>query len=434
MKSINVTHHDEAYSSPYRASIRNDKVRLPERGSLPNTAQDPVIRRTARRRRFLTQVGDPSDPEGIFACMQRYLEYLGVKGHTPMGIYNVERYVRAFMRWCEPRALARPAQITKADLEIYQRYLFHHRKANGEPLSIFSQRSALVPLRGFFRWLARESYIPRDPAVDIELPRIQHILPHQILTAVEAERVLRQPDTRDPIGTRDRAMLEMLYSTGLRRMEIANLRVSDIDDERSLVFVCQGKWRKDRWVPVSQRAMRWIHRYLKKVRPLTVAHPDDGTLFLTRNGLPFNESWLSTTISNYVKKARLGKTGGCHLFRHTMATLMLENGADIRFIQAMLGHADLKSTQIYTHVSVGQLKAVHSATHPGCRKPGEQRRRTLASEHQHRNQPLKQYLHALVEELPETTTLEEVLRRLLPYGWKHISRRTVTQHGILGCP
>lgn len=225
--------------------------------------------------------------------MQRYLEYLGVKGHTPTGIYNAERYLRSFIRWCEPHNLVRPKHITKADVESYQSYLFHHRKDDGEPLSIFRQRSALVPLRGFFRWLARENYVSRDPAVDIELPRVKHVLPNQVLTAIEAERVLRQPDTRRPVGVRDRAILEVLYSTGLRRMEILNLHVSDLDEERGLIFVNQGKWRKDRWVPVSERALRWIRRYRKDVRPLTVALPDDGTLFLTRSGMPFNESWLS---------------------------------------------------------------------------------------------------------------------------------------------
>jgi len=102
----------------------------------------------------------------------------------------------------------------------------------------------------------------------------------------------------------------------------------------------------------------------QRTLPFQARTPDDGTLFLTRIGVPFNESWLSTTVSQYVQKANIGKQGGCHLFRHTMATLMLENGADIRFIQAMLGHTDLKSTQIYTHVAVKQLKAIHDATHP----------------------------------------------------------------------
>lgn len=177
-------------------------------------------------------------------------------------------------------------------------------------------------------------------------------------------KVIALADVTDPIGLRDRAMLEVLYSTGLRRMELARLRVYDLDAGRGLVFVHQGKWQKDRWVPVGERAIHWVQRYLDEVRPGLVMPPDDGTLFLSRLGQPFNASWLSTTIAQYVDRANLGKRGGCHLFRHTMATVMLENGADIRFIQAMLGHADLKSTQIYTHVAVAQLKAIHAATHP----------------------------------------------------------------------
>lgn len=411
MKSINGTGYGDRCSEPgCAASTRRRNTPICQREPSASVVRRPTVHRAASRNRF-PQFPNSAEPEGLSAYLQHYLEYLGVKGHTPAGIYNVDRYVRAFIRWCEPHKLTCPTQINKTDIESYQRCLFHHRKANGEPLSIFSQRSALVPLRGFFRWLTREGCIPRDPAVDIELPRVHHVLPSQVLTAAEAERVLRQPDTRRTSGLRDKAILEVLYSTGLRRMEIANLHVADIDNERGLVFVNQGKWGKDRWVPISDRAMRWVQRYLMEVRPISVTTPDDGTLFLTRNGVPFNQCWLSTTISTHVKKARLGKFGSCHLFRHTMATLMLENGADIRYIQAMLGHADLKSTQIYAHVSVAQLKAVHSATHPGAKPRRGQG--NVCSVRQRRHRSLKQHLRVLAEELPETATMEDVLHHLL---------------------
>jgi integrase/recombinase XerD len=338
-----------------------------------------MARRTERRVRFLTPAGNPSDPQGLFAYLQRYIEHLGVKGYTEMGIHNAERYVRAFIRWCEPRALTQPTEITKPIIERYQRHLFYHRKDNGEPLSVFSQRSALVPLRGYFRWLTKQNYLLYNPASDLELPRMKRVLPKHVLTESEAERVLAGADVREPMGIRDRAMMEVLYSTGLRRMELANLRVYEIDRERGLVFVNQGKWQKDRWVPIGERALAWVQKYVDEVRPTIVMPPDDGTLFLTRTGVPFNEAWLSTTVSQYVQRANLGKHGGCHLFRHTMATLMLENGADIRFIQAMLGHADLKSTQIYTHVAVKQLKAIHTATHPA--KTRKAKRATGSAEH-----------------------------------------------------
>lgn len=325
------------------------------------------------RHRFSTPVSNPSDPNGLFAYMRRHLDYLEAKGHTNAGLYNSERYVRAFIRWCEPRGLTRPIQISEQDIEQYQFQLAQHRKDNGERLSVFSQRSALVPLRGYFRWLTKSSHLDHDPTRNMELPRPKHMLPRFVLTAREAEVVLRQPDIHSRLGVRDRAMLEVLYSTGVRRMELANLLPTDIDHRRELVFVNQGKWQKDRWVPISRRALDWIRHYANEVRPAIVVAPDGGTLFLTRNGLPFNESWLSTTISRYVRAANLGKYGSCHLFRHTLATLMLENGADIRFIQSMLGHADLKSTQIYAHVTLKQLKRVHRRTHPGCRASAEEK-------------------------------------------------------------
>jgi len=129
-------------------------------------------------------------------------------------------------------------------------------------------------------------------------------------------------------------------------------------------MVRQGKGKKDRMIPIGERALRWVLKYRDEVRPELAMPEDDTTLFLTNYGLPFTRNRMSQLVRDYVNDADTGKTGSCHLFRHTMATLMLENGADIRFIQAMLGHADISTTQIYTQVSIRQLKEIHTATHP----------------------------------------------------------------------
>jgi len=335
--------------------------------------------RKRERMRCHTIVGDPNDAEGLYAYLQRYLEYLNVKGHTEQGVYSADRYICQFIAWCDTRGLKRPNEITKPILERFQRHLFYYRKDNGEPLSIHSQRGPLVALRGYFKWLTKNNYILYNPASDLELPRMHHRVPKHILTVSEVEHVMQLPNVRDPFGLRDRALLEVLYSTGIRRMEIVNLKHHEIDFERGLLFVNQGKWQKDRWVPIGDSALHWVKQYLDDVRPVLVMPPDDGTLFITRYGEPFNIHWLSTTVAKYIKRANLNKHGGCHLFRHTMATLMLEGGADIRFIQAMLGHADLKSTQIYTQVAVKQLKAIHEATHPACVEREERKREGLPS-------------------------------------------------------
>jgi integrase/recombinase XerD len=185
-----------------------------------------------------------------------------------------------------------------------------------------------------------------------------------VLSQAEAEQILAVPDLADPLGLRDRVMLELFYATGLRRSELAGLRVFDLDVERLTLAVRQGKGRKDRMIPTGERAAVWAARYLNDVRPKLALEPDDGVLFLTVDGTIFSPDRLTGLVSDYVKRSGVGKPGACHLFRHTMATLMLEGGADIRFIQQMLGHAELTSTQVYTHVSIGELKRVHATTHP----------------------------------------------------------------------
>jgi integrase/recombinase XerD len=176
-----------------------------------------------------------------------------------------------------------------------------------------------------------------------------------------------QADTSDPLGIRDRAILETLYSTGMRRMELVNLALYDLDLDRGTLMVRQGKGKKDRMVPIGERAAVWIEKYRSDVRHQLVVEPDDGTLFLTAEGARFSLNGMTSLARNYVLAADTGKRGACHLFRHTMATQMLENGADIRFIQQMLGHAKLETTQIYTQVSIRKLQEIHRATHPTAR-------------------------------------------------------------------
>ena len=146
-------------------------------------------------------------------------------------------------------------------------------------------------------------------------------------------------------------------------MEVCGLALYDLDAERGTVVVRQGKGRKDRVIPIGARAVAWIERYLAEVRPSLVVEPDAGRCFW-RSGEPLTPDHLTGRVSRYVTAAGLGKRGSCHLFRHTMATLMLEGGADVRFIQQMLGHSSLETTEIYTHVSIRTLKAIHTATHP----------------------------------------------------------------------
>ena len=312
-------------------------------------------------------VGNPNDPEGLCCWMLRYLEALRVKNYSGRTVENREVYVGFFIQWCEARSITRPQEVTKPIIDRYQRHLFHLRKPNGKPLSFSSQIARLVPVRAFFKWLTRQNVLLWNPASEIELPRQEKRLPKHVLTADEAEAVMLVPDVADPIGLRDRAILETLYSTGIRRMEVINLSVFDLDQERGTLMVRQGKGKKDRMVPIGERAIAWIARYLNEARSQLVLPPDPGTLFLTQEGDEISTNRLTQLVREYVIAADMGKTGACHLFRHTCATLMLEGGADIRYIQEMLGHVELSTTQIYTQVSIRKLKAVHTLTHPAAK-------------------------------------------------------------------
>jgi integrase/recombinase XerD len=310
--------------------------------------------------------GDPTDSHGFPALVEEFLTDLGARGYSPATIVARRQCLAALSAWLADRGVTRPVEVTRPMLVRYQRYLFHYRKADGEPLSFRSQNARLLPVRAFFKWAVRNDHVGSNPASDLELPKVEKRLPKAALTVEEAEAVLAQPDLSTSTGVRDRAMLETFYGTGIRRSELARLNLRDLDVDRHTLMVRQGKGRKDRMVPIGPRALAWIDRYVSEVRPRFAAEPDDGTLFLTVDGTPFSLDRLTQLVRDHVKASGVDKEGACHLFRHTLATLMLEGGADIRYIQAMLGHAELSTTQIYTQVSIRALQAVHAATFPGA--------------------------------------------------------------------
>lgn len=305
-----------------------------------------------------------ADPHGLYRLLQEYLTWMRVKHYSPYTVANREYYLFCFLEWAGQRGLLRPTEITKPILERYQRHLFYYRKKNGHPLSTKDQYNRTVALRHWFKWLTRQNYLLYNPGSELELPKLEKRLPRAVLTAREAETILNQTDTTTPMGLRDRAILETFYSTGIRRLELINLTVPDVDAERGTILVRLGKGSKDRMIPIGERALQWIDRYLTDTRPELATGADAGHLFLSKLGQALGKGSLTSLVRKYVEKAHIPKSGSCHLFRHTMATLMLENGADIRYIQAMLGHVELSTTEIYTQVSIKKLKEIHTLTHP----------------------------------------------------------------------
>jgi integrase/recombinase XerD len=308
--------------------------------------------------------GDTIDPIGFYQLLLEHVAWLACHNFSRTTIEKRALYVRTFGNWCLDHDLPSPQRITKPMLEAFQRYLFHYRKPNGQPLAWSSQHLHLKEVRQFFSWLARQNHIPFSPATDIELPKQPKTLPKAILSEAEVELILKQPDTTTAFGQRDRAIFEVLYSTGIRRAEACDLTIEDIHVDRQILFVRQGKGQKDRYVPIGQRALLWIARYVEYARTELCIDLKERTLFLSNLGTPLNPDTLTEYGRRYLKQAGILKPGACHIFRHTMATLMHDYGADIRTIQAILGHEKLDTTQIYTQVSLKKLLETHRKTHP----------------------------------------------------------------------
>lgn len=326
----------------------------------------------------LRYAGNPETRGGFHAYLIEFIAWMASMAYSASIMKNRRIDLGYFIDWCEERSIARPEDVTRALLERYRQHVFHYRRRdNGAPLSFHTQGKRLISVRLFFQWLTRRYYLLFNPASELELPRPPKHLPRHILSVAEIDQVLNaiDIDASDGLGVRDRTMLEVLYSSGMRRGELVTLRIEDVDLNRGTAFIREGKGRKDRVVPVGARACAWIEKYLYTIRPQYLEGEEHGVLFLAKHGEAMQGKQLSGIVKRAIERAALERfshthaNAACHLLRHACATHMLENGADIRFIQAMLGHANLSATQVYTHVSIGKLKQVHEQTHPAKLHP-----------------------------------------------------------------
>ena len=331
--------------------------------NFPPTKRKKHVLRVKPRMPASAKPRDPAHDNPLHAYSHAFRDWALATGISVSTVATRERAIGRFIAWADERGITRPADITRTLLERYQRALYLHRKADGQPLSLTSQEALLNPLRALFKWLVRENHILANPASELVLPRRPRQLPKTLLTVTQIEHILNQPDVTEITGVRDRALLETFYSTGIRRMELVHLTLYDLDLAHGTLMIRGGKGGKDRLVPIGERAGAWVGRYLAEVRPQLVTRNDERTLFLTDYGEAFEKNRLGDLVQRYMHHAGIAH-GSCHVFRHACATHMLENGADIRFIQVLLGHAELTTTQIYTQVSIQKLKEIHAATHP----------------------------------------------------------------------
>jgi integrase/recombinase XerD len=251
-------------------------------------------------------------------------------------------------------------------MDDYAAYLNTYRKVlDNQPLSPAQKRNLLTFVKTFVKYMYTKNLLDINTLENIELPSRGEQIPRSLYSVEEIEIVLEQPLMFGIKGLRDRVILETFFATGIRRGELVRLGIDDLDFNAKLIRV-HGKGKKERLVPISIRGCEWIAFYLGKIRP-KFAHIGSGkSLFLANNGKRYIPGKLSDMASQYVKLAGFDRSGACHLYRHNTATTMLDNGADLRHIQEMLGHASILTTQLYTHVSRKKLSEVYEATHPSA--------------------------------------------------------------------
>jgi integrase/recombinase XerD len=259
-----------------------------------------------------------------------------------------------FTDWLEKRGSELIA-VTRTDLEGYLAY----KNPYSKPRSI---GRLIASLRRFYRYLLRENLVSEDPTLQLDSPKLPRSLPKS-LTEEEVEALLNQPDQDQMLGLRDRAMLEMLYATGLRVSELVNIKVAEVSLSEGVVRAT-GKGSKTRLVPLGEESLDWITRYLKEARPQILNGQVSDSMFVTQRGGAMTRQAFWYLIKRHAKLAGIQKHLSPHVLRHAFATHLLNHGADLRVVQMLLGHADISTTQIYTHVARERLKSLHAMHHP----------------------------------------------------------------------
>jgi integrase/recombinase XerD len=293
----------------------------------------------------------------VATAINSYLNHVRVeKGLSPNTLTAYRRDLSKFEAFANKRKLALE-DVSRDDLVDFLAALYRQK------LESRSVARNLVTLRNFFRHAQVEDLVKSDPSANLESPKVRKSLPGYLKLG-DVERLMEQPDPKTLLGMRDRAMLEVLYSTGLRVSELTGLRVADVDMKVGCVR-CIGKGDKERIVPVGRKALGMVEKYLRTVRPQLVKKTGVTTaLFVNRRGKALTRVGVWKILSDYGRQAGLRTALTPHMLRHSFATHLLERGADLRSVQLMLGHSDISTTQIYTHLVEEKLKQIYKAHHP----------------------------------------------------------------------
>ncbi|WP_454254226.1 tyrosine-type recombinase/integrase [Pseudomonas sp. Marseille-Q8238] len=301
----------------------------------------------------------------LLACVPFYIEDCLALGQSDATANTKAALLQMFVHWSEQQGISEVTQVDLALLERYRKYVYRYRKhRDNTPLELSTQRMRLMAVTGLLKRLHYYGIVLSDDYSKFPLPKVNRKIPKQIPDEDEIDPILHQTLTKGRMGLRDRAILEVYYATGIRRAELAGLDIRDVDFKQKVVTVRKGKGGLDRRVPIAQQSLDRVEQYLNEVRGSLATMASGEALFLGITGKRIQKSKLTTLVGGYIRRSGIGKSGSCHALRHATATHMLRNGADIRYVQEMLGHRCIESTQIYTHVTITDLQGVYSRTHP----------------------------------------------------------------------
>ena len=322
------------------------------------------------------------------ALVERFLGDLDIRNFSQFTLSGYRSNLEHLKTFLKERGIETPAMATAYVMAEFQRWVFsrpvykHFVLQVGAQRSVANQNRILIQAKAFFAFLQKEGYLLKNPMEEVEYAREPTTLPKNILTPEEAQKIIEVVDVSNPLGYRDRTILEVFYATGIRSRELINLCVENINLEEELLRVNSGKCAKDRVVPLSKIACRFLETYIKGVRPeLGIRNVklgmkngkseggaemrnDFNRLFLSNRGKPLDPFNLGKMVKKYARLAGVAKRVTCHVWRHSCATHLLKNRANLRHVQEILGHRSLATTERYLHLTITDLKAAHSMYHP----------------------------------------------------------------------
>lgn len=297
-------------------------------------------------------------------AVRRYLNAMTATGRSPHTVRGAKSALKELVEFLSTADVEHVEQINHDVLLRYREVLSWRLTQKGTPLSPRSQSELLGHLRAFCRWMVAQDWLVADPSKRIPNPRKPQQLPKAILDEAEVQTILAQPDLHTATGYRDRVILEVLYSSAIRRAELAHIQLDDVDTGHGFLIVREGKNRKDRAVPIGANVCALLDSYIAGVRADWPGVDRDRHLFLNRFGQGMGPNAVWQVVRKYSRAANIDRAVSTHTFRHSCATHMLRAGAPIRHLQEMLGHASVETTQVYTRLTITDLKAIHRRYHP----------------------------------------------------------------------